>query len=68
MRVVLDQTLCCGFGNCAETCAEVFELDDTVNRARVIRAEPPARLGAAVLRAVSECPTAAITVRDGEAA
>ena len=66
MRVAVDTSMCCGFGNCVETCPEVFALDERDDRAHVVRETPPIRLLAAVLRAATECPTAAIAVVDAE--
>lgn len=68
MRVAVDTSVCCGFGNCADACPEVFVIDERDGRARVAQDAPPTRLQAAVLRAATECPTGAIAVTDSEEA
>lgn len=53
---------CCGFGNCAQVCSEVFQLDRASNRVRLV---PDAQFDAHVDRiatAVSECPTQALAM------
>ncbi|GLV76304.1 ferredoxin [Streptomyces hygroscopicus] len=62
MRARADRSRCCGFGNCAELCPEVFAPDEEDNRARMLQQTLPTRLVGVVLRAAHECPTAAITV------
>jgi ferredoxin len=63
-RIIIDRSLCSGFGACAELAPEIFEVDDGGLVAL--------RLGAsddrAVLDAASACPMAAITVVEEEAA
>jgi ferredoxin len=63
-RIVIDQSLCSGFGECADLAPDVFELEDS-GRAFV-------RLGLsddpAVLDAAAACPMGAITVVEEEAA
>jgi ferredoxin len=65
MKVTADSSVCCGFANCAEVCPEVFILDEDTAKVRVLRSEPPARVVPAVMRAVNECPTGAISLVDG---
>ena len=63
-RIVIDRSLCSGFGACAELAPDAFEVgEDGIARARVAEAE-----GTAVLEAVDACPMGAITVREVEAA
>jgi ferredoxin len=63
-RIVIDQSLCSGFGECADLAPAVFELEGS-GRAfvRVDSSDDPA-----VLDAVAACPMGAITVVDAEAA
>ena len=57
-RIVIDRSLCSGFGACAELAPQVFELDGEGLAA--------VRLGTsdddAVLDAAAQCPMAAISV------
>ena len=63
-QIVIDQSLCSGFGECAELAPDVFELEQS-GRAfvRVGQSDDPA-----VLDAAAACPMGAITVVDAEAA
>jgi ferredoxin len=63
-RIVIDQSLCSGFGVCAELAPEVIEVGpDGLARLRVGSSADPK-----VLEAASACPMAAITVFQEEAA
>jgi ferredoxin len=63
-RIVIDRSLCSGFGSCAELAPEVFEVDGS--------GLASLRIGTsndrAVLEAANACPMAAITVVEEEAA
>jgi sulfoxide reductase heme-binding subunit YedZ len=63
-KVVIDRSLCSGFGSCAELAPEIFEVDD--------RGLVSLRVGTsedgAVLDAASSCPMAAISVVEVRAA
>jgi ferredoxin len=61
---VIDQSLCSGFGECAELAPDVFELEQS-GRAfvRVGQSDDPA-----VLDAAAACPMGAITIVEAEAA
>ena len=63
-RIVIDGSLCSGFGDCADLAPDVFELGGS-GKATV-------RMGAsddpAVLEAASACPMGAISVIEEEAA
>ena len=52
--------MCCGFGNCAALCPELFALDYDTNRTRILPDAPLANYAAAISKAASECPTQAI--------
>ncbi len=57
-RIVIDRSLCSGFGSCAELAPQVFEVDDGgLVSLRVGTSDDPA-----VLDAVASCPMAAIAV------
>ncbi len=63
-RIVIDGSLCSGFGDCADLAPEVFELGAS--------GKATARMGVsddpAVLEAASACPMGAIRVVEEEAA
>jgi ferredoxin len=63
-RIVIDGSLCSGFGDCADLAPDVFELDS--------RGKALLRVGtnndAAVLDAAAACPMGAIRVTEEEAA
>ena len=63
-RIVIDHSLCSGFGDCAELAPEVFELESE-GRAflRAGESDDPA-----VLDAAAACPMGAISVVQVEAA
>lgn len=63
-EIVIDRSLCSGFGACAELAPEVFEVDaGGIATLRVGRSDDPA-----VLDAAAACPMAAIQVIKREAA
>jgi ferredoxin len=63
-RIVIDRSLCSGFGSCVELAPEIFELDgEGLASVRVGTSDD-----AAVLDAASSCPMAAISVIEEQAA
>jgi ferredoxin len=63
-QIVIDRSLCSGFGSCVELAPDVFELDAAGTASlRVGRSSGPA-----VLDAAAACPMAAIEVIEIEAA
>lgn len=63
-RIVIDRSLCSGFGACADLAPEAFEVDDGgLVALRVGVSDDPA-----VLEAASACPMGAISVVEVEAA
>ena len=59
-RIVIDRSLCSGFGTCAELAPELFEVGpDCVAATPVGTTDDPA-----VLDAAASCPMAAISVFD----
>jgi len=63
-RIMIDRSLCSGFGACAELAPDVFEVDDGgLVSLRVGTSPDPA-----VLEVAAACPMAAITVVEEVAA
>ena len=63
-RIVIDRSLCSGFGACAELAPDVFELDgEGLASVRTGTSD-----NAAVLDAAAACPMAAISVIEEQAA
>ena len=62
-KIQVDQSLCSGFGTCAELAPEIFELDGSTATVRRGESDDPA-----VLEAAAGCPMAAITVVEEKAA
>jgi ferredoxin len=63
-RIVIDRSLCSGFGSCAEMAPEIFEVDDGgLVSLRVGTSGDPS-----VLDAAAACPMAAISIVEEEAA
>jgi ferredoxin len=63
-KIVIDRSLCSGFGACAELAPEIFEVDrGGIVSLRVGSSEDPA-----VLDAADSCPMAAISVVEVQAA
>jgi ferredoxin len=63
-EIVIDRSLCSGFGTCAELAPDVFELDSGgTATVRVGHSDDPA-----VLDAAAACPMAAIRASEREAA
>ncbi|HDR9586016.1 TPA: ferredoxin [Burkholderia stabilis] len=62
MIVQIQRDICCGFGNCAGLCPQVFVLDYDTNRAQLVLDAPLADYAAQIAQAASECPTQAIRI------
>ena len=62
MRVFVDEETCIGCGLCAETCPEVFEMDD--DKARVKVDEVPDEATESCKEAAENCPVEAIQIED----
>jgi len=60
--VQIQSDLCCGFGNCAGVCPQVFVLDYESNRAQLVADAPLTEFADRIAQAASECPTQAIRV------
>ena len=63
-RIVIDRSLCSGFGACAQLAPEIFAVDD----GGLVTLRAGASADPAVLDAAAACPMAAITVAEVEAA
>ncbi|NHV24867.1 ferredoxin [Burkholderia sp. D-99] len=63
ITVQIQRDMCCGFGNCAGLCPQVFALDYDTNRAQLVPDAPLADYVTQISLAASECPTQAILVR-----
>ena len=61
MRVVVDRDRCEGYGRCAETAPEVFELRDD-GQSHALLDRPGEELRGKVERAVRLCPRQAIRI------
>ena len=63
-RIVIDRSLCSGFGACAELAPDLFELEP----GGTARALVGASSDEAALEAAAACPMGAITILEEEAA
>ena len=62
-RIVIDRSLCSGFGSCADLAPDVFELEGGIASVRVGETDDPS-----VLDAAASCPMGAISVIEVKAA
>ena len=63
-KIVIDRSLCSGFGACAQLAPQIFELDPGGTASiRAGESDDPA-----VLDAAAACPMAAITIEERKAA
>jgi len=62
IKVRLDAALCEGHGQCVTAAPEVFAMGDDDEVPRILIAEPPESMRAAVKSACALCPTRAITL------
>ena len=63
-RIVVDRDLCQGHGVCAVEAPEVFALGKHDDQVTVVDEAPPESEHDAVRRAVTYCPTGALSVVD----
>jgi ferredoxin len=62
MKAIVDEETCIGCGLCAETCPEVFEMED--DKARVKMDEVPGNLTDSCREAAENCPVEAIQIEE----
>ena len=62
MKAIVDKDTCTGCGDCADTCPEVFELDDDM--AKVIANPVPEDAEGSCRDAADDCPVEAISIED----
>ncbi|MBX6766045.1 MAG: ferredoxin [Actinomadura rubrobrunea] len=64
MKVVADRNVCIGAGNCVMTAPDVFDQSEDDGTVVLLQDSPSEEQQAAVRRAVSLCPSGAITIRE----
>lgn len=64
MHVAVNYELCAGHGQCLLAAPTVFDLEDDADQVTLLNAAPSEDQRAGVQRAVSMCPTAALTLTD----
>jgi ferredoxin len=65
MRVSVEDTKCCGAGQCVLLVPQVFDQREEDGIVRLLDPSPPPELADAVREAEQMCPTGTISVSDG---
>lgn len=60
MKVLFDRDVCEGHGECVVAAPDIFELDDTGDKAVLLQPEPSEELRDQAIKAVKICPIAAL--------
>lgn len=61
MKAIVDKDVCVGCSLCAQTCPEVFKMED--DKAVVIKDPVPAQNEAGAKEAAEQCPVGAISIK-----
>ena len=64
MRIVIDDDLCRGFGNCMLAAPEIFDLKPDSTIVTILQERPAEELRAAAEEAVLSCPVEALALRE----
>jgi ferredoxin len=64
MKVTVDDSLCCAYGNCVMICPQVFELPEGATTVQIVSAEVPTPFLETAREAVRDCPTGALFAND----
>ncbi len=64
MKATVKKDICIGCGLCADTCPEVFVMDDEFNIAKTLLDRVPAELKDKCKDAAANCPVEAIVVEE----
>lgn len=64
MRLVLELDTCQGYANCVVEAPDLFDFDEEIGKAVLLRDEFDADLAKEARRAVDNCPVSAIAIVD----
>ncbi len=64
MKAIVDQDTCTGCGLCPDACPEVFEMDESTDKAKVLVETVPVGAEQACREAAEGCPVEAITIEE----
>lgn len=64
MKIVVDQEMCCGAGQCVLTAPDVFDQRDEDGVVVLLEPEPPEDRRALAREAAAMCPAAAISLHE----
>ncbi|WP_067175314.1 ferredoxin [Microtetraspora niveoalba] len=66
MKISVDETRCCGAGQCVLLAPEVFDQREDDGVVALLDAEPAERLHPVVREAAAVCPTSAIELHEND--